>query len=163
MKNIHNTPPKLSCTSLALGLLVVILSVVFLLVGNANAFTDNRFVVNEVVSGLCIDSFPEKMNNIPKQNYPHLLICFTRTNGTWDKRNIISGAQNCSNEKVNSAEPKIVALMKTLDKIIPNDEGIIAFSYILCYHDAVIYFERDYSYDKMCLIATQLNIEGRNN
>ena len=128
--------------------------------GVAYGFTDHRFLVNtDRQGGFFIDSFPDEMNNIPIENYPHLLINFCREKGVWDKRGFVTGEQNCSSEKVNSAEQKIFAVMKAIDKVLPKDEGIVSFSYILCYHDVVIYFERDYSYGEMCLIAEKLNIE----
>lgn len=145
--------------------LIFVMFLVFSLWGKtAYGFTDHRFIVNKDGAGtLFIDSFPDEMNNIPEKNYPHFLICFCREFGKWDKRGILAGAQNCSNEKANSVAQKIILVMKALDKVIPNDEGIVAFSYILCYHDVVIYFEKDYSYDEMCVIAEKLNIERQNN
>lgn len=134
-----------------------------LLCGTSYGFTDHRFVVNENENGtLSIDSFPEEMNNIPKEHYPHLLICFTKEKGIWNRRGILAGKSNCSEIKINSAEPKIISLMRALDKVLPNDMKSISFSYVLCYHDAVIYFERDYSYGEMCVIAEKLNVERNN-
>jgi hypothetical protein len=160
MKKFPELSSKLLYIALISGLLIIIISVIFLLAGNANAFTDHRFLVNTDRQGeFFIDSFPDEMNNIPIENYPYLLINFCREKGVWDKRGIIAGEQNCSSEKVNSAEQKIIAVMKAIDKVLPKDEGIISFSYILCYHDVVIYFEEDYTMEQMCEIAEKLNIE----
>lgn len=154
--------PKLLYT-LVSGLAIIILAVLFLLAGNAHAFTDHRFMVNTDPQGeYFIDSFPDEMNNIPKENYPHLLINYCREKGIWDTRGWFAGAQNCPDQKISEAIGKITAVMKAIDKVLPKDEGIISFSYILCYHDVIIYFEEDYTYEQMCEIAEKLNVERRN-
>ena len=131
---------------------------------NAFAFTNHRFMVNTDPQGeYFIDSFPDEMNNIPKENYPHLLINYCREKGIWDTRGWLAGEANCSGQKIDAAIEKITAVMKALDKIIPTSNyRIISFSYILCYHDVIIYFEEDYTYDQMCEIAEKLNVERRN-
>ena len=123
----------------------------------ALGFTTNEFVVNIDGGGsLFIDSFPEEMNDIPEPNYPHYLTCLCREKGVWDEHSIFAGLQNCPAEKVRPAYEKMVALMDALDKIVVDDK-IICFSYILCYHDAVIYFEEDYTRKQLNLIVLKLN------
>ncbi|HUU88999.1 MAG TPA: hypothetical protein VMX17_14790 [Candidatus Glassbacteria bacterium] len=130
---------------------------------NAYAFTDHRFMVNTDPQGeYFIDSFPDEMNNIPKENYPHLLINYCCEKGIWDTRGWLAGEANCSGQKTDAAIEKITAVKKAIDKILPEDYRIISFSYILCYHDVIIYFEEDYTYDQMCEIAEKLNVERRN-
>ena len=155
--------PKLLYATLVSCLVIIILAVLFLLAGNAQAFTDHRFMVNTDPQGEhFIDSFPDEMNNIPRKNYPHLLINYCREKGIWDTRGWIVGDQNCSDQKIGNAIEKITAVMKALDKILPSDYKIISFSYILCYHDVIIYFEEDYTLEQMSLIAEKLNVERQN-
>ena len=144
------------------GVLLFLISGSLLGPSDVNAFTDHRFMVNTDGQGcLFIDSFPEEMNQIPEKNYPHYLYCIVRENNVWDDIGILAGLSNCPNEKVMLATPKIEALQNALDKIIP-DSGIVCFSFILCYHDAVIYFEKDYTLEEMCVIAEKLNVERQN-
>ena len=127
-----------------------------------DAFTDHRFMVNEDPSGMIyIDSFPDEMNDIPKPNFPHYLICLCREKGAWDDKGTMAGLQNCPDEKTLESGMKITALQKALDKVAPGN-GIVCFSFILCYHDAVIYFEEDYTFEQMCVIAEKLNVERQN-
>ena len=137
-------------------------TVMFSLTRHADAFTDHRFMVNTDGQGcLFIDSFPDKMNHIPEDNYPHYLYCIVREKNVWDVVGMLAGLQNCPNEKVMLTTPKIEALQKALDKVV-TDSGIVCFSFILCHHDAVIYFEKDYTLEEMCVIAEKLNVERQN-
>ena len=155
-------PPKLLYVTLVSGLAVIILAVMFLLAGNADAFTDHRFMVNTDNQGdFFLDSFPEEMVNIPKPHYDHYLICLCREKNVWDDIGTMAGIQNCSDEKTLAATEKIKALQEALDKIVPSKK-LICFSFILCYHDSVIYFQEDYTFEEMCVIAEKLNVERQN-
>lgn len=149
-----------------IGVLLFMISGPLLGPSETQAFTDHRFVVNTDKQGcLFIDSFPDEMNNIPDENYPHYLICLCREKNVWDDIGLMAGLQNCSVAKSLEAVPKIKELQKALDKVIParNSGGkLICFSYILCYHDAVIYFEEEYTLEQMCVIAEKLNVERQN-
>ncbi len=154
--------PKLLYVTLVSCLVIIIFAVLFLLSARADAFTDHRFVVNtDAQGGLFIDSFPDEMNNYPEDNYPHYLICLCREKHRWDADGILSGLQNCPVEKVLQSKTKIDALQKALDKVVPGYK-IVCFSFILCYHDAVIYFEKNYTLEQMCVIAEKLNVERQN-
>ena len=145
-----------------IGVLLFMISGPLLCPSDVKAFTDHRFVVNTDGQGcLFIDSFPEEMNDKPEKNYPHYLICLCREKNVWDELGLMAGIQNCSDEKALATSAKIDALQKALDKIVI-DEKLICFSFILCYHDAVIYFEEDYTLEQMCVIAEKLNVERQN-
>lgn len=145
-----------------IGVLLFMISGPLLGPSETQAFTDHRFMVNtDGQECLFIDSFPDEMNNKPEDNYPHYLICLCREKNVWDDIGMIAGLQNCPVEKSLEAGPKIIALQKALDKVIPGDK-IVCFSFILCYHDAVIYFEKDYTLEQMCVIAEKLNVERQN-
>jgi len=145
-----------------IGVLLFMISGPLLGPSETQAFTDHRFVVNTDAGGtMYIDSFPEEMNNVPEKDYPHFLICLCREKNVWDASGTLAGLPNCEADKITVAGPKIEALQKALDKVVPG-EKVMCFSFILCYHDAVIYFEEDYTFEQMCAIAEKLNVERQN-
>lgn len=134
---------------------------------NSFAFTTNEFRVlkQENVNVYRIDSFPEEMNDIPKPNFPHALLCYTRENGKWCESPIAAGLLTCNltNEKIETIKKEIKALQKALDKTL-KPHVLVSFAFIVCYHDAVIYINDNHIQDDLKLtyhssICQTLNIE----
>ncbi len=117
----------------------------------------NEFCLATDSSGsLSLHSMPKKYSHWPTSNYRHALSVWVRDDGAWTNYTIIGfNIQGGTPEHFEKAKEKIEVLKYHIDDFYP--EGVVAFSYMIFLHEAVIYLDNAATMEDHEILVKGLN------